>query len=88
MNTENHTVTIPMSDYVAMKESKEMLEKLKHTFGEHLKMLAEKEGIFIRIYENYVPIGVNRKMANRDNPFAIEITFEYAETRNVGNGFR
>lgn len=32
MNTENHTVTIPMSDYVAMKESKEMLEKLKHAF--------------------------------------------------------
>lgn len=43
MNTENHTVTIPMSDYVAMKESKEMLEKFKHTF-------------------------------------------EYAKTRNVGNG--
>lgn len=26
------------------------------------------------------------KGRHRDNPFAIEITFEYAKTRNVGNG--
>lgn len=87
MNTENHTVTIPMSDYVAMKESKEKLEKFKHTFGEHLKMLAEKEGIFIKISENNVPINVIKgRREHSSNPYAFEITFEYAETRKLGNG--